>query len=206
MPRDKNLFPFHSRLAKNLLADLLAPRRSRRRHAASTSRALVRALGPLHAPSTDPTRPEMTVGNLLVRNHNVLAKACLGGGFAFGFAYTNNTGTSPIRDVASAAGTCRSWCRSRRCFPRIECRRVSSGRSRVSRRASSLERSARARLRRTACRKNRARGRNNERQTRASDLWYRTRFTRSSPHRPAGLENEKQQTTFTIRTSRSNAT
>jgi hypothetical protein len=46
----------------------------------------------------------MTVGNLLVRNHNVLAKACLGGGFAFGFAYTNNTGTSPIRDVASAAG------------------------------------------------------------------------------------------------------
>jgi hypothetical protein len=39
-----------------------------------------------------------------------------------------------------------------------------------------------------------------------SDLWYRTRFTRSSPHRPAGVENEKQQTTFTIRTSRSNAT
>ena len=26
----------------------------------------------------------MTVGNLLVRNHNALAKACLGGGFAFG--------------------------------------------------------------------------------------------------------------------------
>jgi hypothetical protein len=41
---------------------------------------------------------------------------------------------------------------------------------------------------------------------RASDLWYRARFTRSSPHRPAGVENEKQQTTFTIRTSRSNAT
>ena len=47
----------------------------------------------------------MTVGTLLVRNHNALAKACLGGGFAFGFAYTNNTGTSPIRDAASAAGT-----------------------------------------------------------------------------------------------------
>lgn len=47
----------------------------------------------------------MTVATLLVRNHNALAKACLGGGFAFGFAYTNNTGTSPIRDAASAAGT-----------------------------------------------------------------------------------------------------
>lgn len=47
----------------------------------------------------------MTVGTLLVRNHNVLAKACLGSGFTFGFLYTNNTGTSPIRDVASAAGT-----------------------------------------------------------------------------------------------------
>jgi hypothetical protein len=62
----------------------------------------------------------MTVGNLLVRNHNVLAKACLGGGFAFGFAYTNNTGTSPIRDVASAAGACRLRSRSRRCFSRTK--------------------------------------------------------------------------------------
>ena len=47
----------------------------------------------------------MTVGNILVRNHNALAKACLGGGFAFGFAYTNNHGTNPIRDAATAAGT-----------------------------------------------------------------------------------------------------
>jgi len=56
----------------------------------------------------------------------------------------------------------------------------------------------------TACRKNREEEITND--ERASDLWYRTRFTRSSPHRPAGVENEKQQTTFTIRTSRSNAT
>jgi hypothetical protein len=48
----------------------------------------------------------MTVGTLLARNHNVLAKACLGGGFSFGFLYTNKTGTSPIRTLASRAGTC----------------------------------------------------------------------------------------------------
>jgi hypothetical protein len=46
----------------------------------------------------------MTVGTLLARNHNVLAKACLGGGFSFGFLYTNKTGTSPIRTLASRAG------------------------------------------------------------------------------------------------------
>ena len=40
----------------------------------------------------------MTIGNVLVRNHQVLAKACLGGGFAYGFLYTNQTGSSPIRD------------------------------------------------------------------------------------------------------------
>ena len=49
----------------------------------------------------------MTLGVLIARNHNALAKACLGGGFCFGFAYTNNHGTSPLRDAASAAGTSR---------------------------------------------------------------------------------------------------
>ena len=46
----------------------------------------------------------MTIGNVLVRNHQVLAKACLGGGFAYGFLYTNQTGSSPIRDAAQATG------------------------------------------------------------------------------------------------------
>ena len=46
----------------------------------------------------------MTIGNVLVRNHQVLAKACLGGGFAYGFLYTNQTGSSPIRDAAQAIG------------------------------------------------------------------------------------------------------
>ena len=90
-------------------------------------------------------------------------------------------------------------------FPRIECHRLSSGRSRVSRRASRLARSARARLRRRRAERI-AREEEITNDERASDLWYRTRFTRSSPHRPAGVENEKQQTTFTVRTSRSNAT
>lgn len=130
-------------------------RRSNRRHAASTSRAFVRALGQGHARFFDPTRPEMTVGNLLVRNHNALAKACLGGGFAFGFAYTNNTGTSPIRDVASAAGACRLRSRSRRCFSRTEWWRAFGHRSRVFLRASRLARSARARFRPPPLRKNR---------------------------------------------------
>lgn len=47
---------------------------------------------------------DMTIGNVLVRNHQVLAKACLGGGFAYGFLYTNSTGSSPIRDAAQATG------------------------------------------------------------------------------------------------------
>jgi len=46
----------------------------------------------------------MTIGNVLVRNHQMLAKACLGGGFAYGFLYTNSTGSSPIRDAAQATG------------------------------------------------------------------------------------------------------
>ena len=47
---------------------------------------------------------DMTIGNVLVRNHQMLAKACLGGGFAYGFLYTNSTGSSPIRDAAQATG------------------------------------------------------------------------------------------------------
>ena len=46
----------------------------------------------------------MTVGSMLARNHNVLAKACLGGGFAYGFAYTNTHGSSPLKDAAVTAG------------------------------------------------------------------------------------------------------
>jgi len=45
------------------------------------------------------------VGNgILLRNHNVLAKLCLGGGFTFGFAYTAGTQRSPLSDAASYAG------------------------------------------------------------------------------------------------------
>ena len=51
-----------------------------------------------------PPSRDMTIGNVLVRNHQVLAKACLGGGFAYGFLYTNSTGSSPIRDAAQATG------------------------------------------------------------------------------------------------------
>ena len=99
----------------------------------------------------------MTVGNLLVRNHNVLTKACLGGGFAFGFAYTNNTGTSPIRDVASAAGACRLRSRSRRSFSRTEWWHAFGHRSRVFLRASRLARSTRARFRPAAPKESRVR-------------------------------------------------
>lgn len=42
---------------------------------------------------------------ILVRHHAVLAKVCLGGGFAYGFTYTANHGTSPIHDMGKAAGT-----------------------------------------------------------------------------------------------------
>ena len=51
-----------------------------------------------------PPSRDMTIGNVLVRNHQMLAKACLGGGFAYGFLYTNSTGSSPIRDAAQATG------------------------------------------------------------------------------------------------------
>ena len=49
----------------------------------------------------------------------------------------------------------------------------------------------------------RVRDRNNKH---ASDLRIPRALRRSPPHSPAGVENEKQQTTLTIRTSRSNAT
>ena len=77
----------------------------------------------------------MTVGSMLARNHNVLAKACLGGGFAYGFAYTNTHGSSPLKDAAVTAG-------ARDRFPPS---RVSNGSVRRARR----ERRARGRARRS---------------------------------------------------------
>ena len=100
---------------------------------------------------TTPPPSTMTVGNILVRNHNALAKACLGGGFAFGFAYTNNHGTNPIRDAATAAGT-----RARPRDPPLSVRASpnATGRSRPSPRADTRRgasrRASRARLRRGA--------------------------------------------------------
>jgi len=46
----------------------------------------------------------MSLAALIARHSNALTKACLGGGFFFGFAYTANNGTSPLRDFANAAG------------------------------------------------------------------------------------------------------
>ena len=54
-----------------------------------------------------------------------------------------------------------------------------------------------------APKESRVRDRNNKH---ASDLRIPRALRRSPPHSPAGVENEKQQTTLTIRTSRSNAT
>lgn len=39
------------------------------------------------------------VESLLIRHHERLARAALGGGFAFGFLYTAKTGTSPVSDA-----------------------------------------------------------------------------------------------------------
>jgi len=38
----------------------------------------------------------MGLETLLLRNHERLGKIALTGGFAFGFAYTTKTGTSPL--------------------------------------------------------------------------------------------------------------
>lgn len=133
----------------------------------------------------------MTVGNILVRNHNALAKACLGGGFAFGFAYTNNHGTNPIRDAATAAGT-----RARPRDPPLFIRASpnATGRSRPSPRADTRRgasrRAFRARLRRGAL----------PRPALASD---RDALFSSFSRERAGIENANQQTTFTVRTPRS---
>jgi hypothetical protein len=46
----------------------------------------------------------MTFPLIIARNSQALTKVCLGGGFVYGFAYTNSHGTSPLGDAAKAAG------------------------------------------------------------------------------------------------------
>ena len=47
----------------------------------------------------------MGLETALLRNHERLGKIALTGGFAFGFAYTTKTGTSPLAGWTARAAT-----------------------------------------------------------------------------------------------------